>query len=278
MYQTLAPLARIERAIATRDPNDLAPLALEVPAEIHALVSSINGFMQRLAQHQAMMRRVIGDAAHQLRTPVAGLMSQMEMLSVQPDEASRQGHLARLRVLTENLARLIGQLINHAMVQHRASSAVFQPVDVSELVRHEMADILSDYRARNLDRLDVGIQAPAHPCLVDGDATTLREAVKNVIGNALQYGAPGMLHVEITDEPAHWVVRFIDDGPGIPEGERERLRSPFSPRSGNRAGASLGLSIVEQVMRAHGGDLGFEQDPERRFAVRLRFRKSAAEA
>ncbi|MES2257644.1 MAG: sensor histidine kinase [Pseudomonadota bacterium] len=274
MYQTLAPLARIERALAARDPNDLAPLAIEVPAEIHALVSAINGFMQRLAQHQALMRRVIGDAAHQLRTPVAALMAQMEMLSMQTEEARKQIHLGRLRELTANLGRLIGQLINHAMVQHRASSAVPEELDLAELVRHEMAEIVSNYGMRNLDHLDLGIQAPDHPCRIAGDATTLREAVKNIIGNALLYGAPGMLHVEIAEQTGHWVVSFIDDGPGIPEHEREQLRKPFSRRSGNRGGGSLGLSIVEQVMLAHGGEMAFGQDKEEHFAVQLRFRKN----
>lgn len=273
MYQTLSPLARIERAIAARDPNDLAPLAIEVPAEIHALVSSINGFMQRLAHHQALMRRVIGDTAHQLRTPVAGLLSQMEMLSMQTDEARKQTHLNRLRELTANLGHLIGQLINHAMVQHRANSAVMEEIDLAKLVRHEMAEICSNYSVRNLDHLDLALVVPDHPCQIAGDATTLREAVKNIIGNALLYGAPGLLHVELTEQPAYWLVRFVDDGPGIPDADRERIRKPFSPRSNNRSGGSLGLSIVEQVMLAHGSEMTFERDDANHFVVQLKFWK-----
>ena len=275
MYQTLSPLARIERAIALRDPNDLEPLAIEVPAEIHALVSSINGFMQRLAHHQALMRRVIGDTAHQLRTPVAGLLSQMEMLSMQTDEARKQVHLGRLRELTTNLGHLIGQLINHAMVQHRANSAVLEQVDMAELVRHEMAEICSNYSARNLDQLDLALVVPEHPCVIAGDATTLREAIKNILGNALQYGAPDLLHVEVTELPAHWLIRFVDDGPGIPEADRELVRKPFSPRNNNRSGGSLGLSIVEQVMLAHGGEMSFEREDANHFVVQLKFKKTA---
>lgn len=273
MYQALSPLARIERAIAARDSNDLAPLSIEVPAEIHALVSAINGFMQRLAHHQALMRRVIGDTAHQLRTPVAGLLSQMEMLSMQTEEAPRQVHLGRLRALTAGLGQLIGQLINHAMVQHRANSAVPAELDLGELLRAEMADIISNYSQRKLDRLDFGIRGPEGECRIVGDATTLREAVKNIIGNALLYGAPGLLHVEIEAQPEHWAVRFIDDGPGIAEEERERVRKPFSPRGGNRGGGSLGLSIVEQVMQAHGGQMAFERDGSGNFVVRLQFKR-----
>lgn len=275
LYQTLAPLERIERALAARDPNDLAPLAMEVPAEIHALVSAINGFMQRLALHQGLLRRVIGDAAHQLRTPVAALVSQVELLSSQTDETRKQAHLARLRSLTSNLGRLIGQLINHAMVQHRADSAIPVRFDLAELVREEMADMLSAWHDRDLQALDVGIDMPATPCLIDGDTTTLREAVKNVLGNALLHGAPGLLHVDIKAAGPHWEVRFIDDGPGIPAASQDSVRAPFSPRSGNRAGGSLGLAIVEQVMAAHGGTMLFSHDQTGHFAVVLRLRRAA---
>lgn len=273
MYQTLSPLARIERALALRHPNDLVPLAVEVPAEIHALVSSINGFMHRLALHQALLQRVIGDTAHHLRTPVAGLMSHIEMLSMQTDEKRKQVHLGRLRELTQNLGYLIGQLINHAMVQHRGNSVVLEELDLAELVRHEMAEICSNYGARNLERLDLEMLVPDHSCRIAGDATTLREAVKNIICNALQYGAPGLLHVELTQQPAHWLVRFIDDGPGIPEADHERVRKPFSPRSDRRSGGSLGLSIVEQVMLAHRGKITFERDAVNNFVVQLRFQR-----
>ncbi|WP_229256387.1 sensor histidine kinase N-terminal domain-containing protein [Duganella lactea] len=275
LYQTLAPLERIEQALAARDPNDLAPLAMEVPAEIHALVSAINGFMQRLALHQGLLRRVIGDAAHQLRTPVAALVSQVELLSGQADETRKHAHLARLRSLTSNLGRQIGQLINHAMVQHRADSAIPVCLDIAELVRGEMAEMLSSWHDRDLQALDVGMDMPALPCLVDGDATTLREAVRNILDNALLYGAPGLLHVDIKAVGPDWEVRFIDDGPGIPAASQASVRAPFSPRSGNRAGGSLGLSIVEQVMAAHGGALLFSQDEAGRFAVVLRLRQAA---
>jgi two-component system sensor histidine kinase TctE len=267
LYQALSPLARIEAAIQGRDPNDLSPLAVEVPVEIHALVGAINEFMRRLSVRRALMRRVIGDAAHQLRTPVTALISQMELFSIQTEEARRQVHLGRLRELTRNLGTLVNQLINHAMVQHRASEIAFVPLDLAQLVRREMTEILSDHAARNLD---IEMRVPQQPCRVLGDATALSEAVKNILGNALQYGAPGLLHVEIVAQAPHWLLRCIDDGPGIPEADRDRLRKPFSARGGARSGASLGLSIVEEVMRAHGGELAFFRDAQGNFVVQLK--------
>lgn len=217
------------------------------------------------------MRRVIGNAAHQLRTPVTGLMSQMEMLSLQTSEPQRQKHMDKLHALTVSLGRLVGQLINHAMVQHRASNAVTEQVDLAALVRNEMAEILSQYSHRKLDELDVGLEAPSGPCLIAGDLTALREAIKNLIGNALLHGAPGLLHAEIAAMGDDWMMRFIDDGPGIGAEAAARVREPFSARAGNRGGASLGLAIVEQVVTSHGGEMTFLTNQAGHFVVQLRF-------
>ncbi|MEO6960227.1 MAG: sensor histidine kinase [Burkholderiaceae bacterium] len=269
LYQALSPLTEIERAISKRDPHELSPLSLDAPVEIHALVTTVNEFMRRLAMHQAVTRRVIGEAAHQLRTPVTALLSQIELLSMQTQEDKKQTHLARLRTLTHDLGSLVNQLINHAMVQQRAETTPMTTIDLAELVRTEMAEILSNHAERNLN---IAMTAPDEPCLVKGDTTTLREAVKNIIENALQYGAVSLLHVEIVRKQKNWELRFIDDGPGIPSGDWRRVRKPFSARSGGRSGASLGLSIVQEVMRAHKGKMQFALRETGLFMVILIFR------
>lgn len=267
LYQALSPLKKIENAIRERDLNDLSPLSITVPVETHALVSSINAFMQRLAVHRSTMRRVIGDAAHQLRTPVTALISQMELLSAQSDEEGRSRHLDRLRERTRHLGALVNQLINHAMVQHRSDTVAFETIDLGALVRQEMADMLSHQERQ----LDLAMEAPEYACLILGDAISLREAIKNVLGNALQYGAVNFLHVQLEQVDSQFELRIIDDGPGIPQADWERIRKPFSPRSGERLGASLGLSIVEEVMRAHGGYLRFSYSGAGSFMVVLHF-------
>jgi two-component system sensor histidine kinase TctE len=266
LYQALAPLKQIVAAIGRRDLNDLAPFTEEVPAEIHPLVASLNDFVERLAQRRSLMRRVIGDAAHQLRTPVAALLSQMEMLSMEGDPAGSRRHVARLGELTRNLGELVNQLINHAMVQHRADSIPFHEIDLARLAREEMAEMLSCHASR---MLDLEFHAPATPCIVMGDPVTLREAVRNVLANALKYGAPALLHVEVARAGTDCELRIVDDGPGIPPADQERIRRPFAARSGDRSGASLGLSIVEEVMRAHGGVLRFGRNADGHFVVTL---------
>ncbi|BDD92916.1 sensor histidine kinase [Pandoraea sp. XJJ-1] len=265
LRQALAPLKQIEAAIRARDSNDLVPLAVTAPAETLALVGAINDFMQRLATSRALMRRVIGDAAHQLRTPVTALTAQAEMLTQTQDEAARQAHIARIQKQARGLGGLIHQLINHAMVQHRADSVAPTPVDLKALLPVAMRETLS-YATRDID---VAFHAPPTPCMIVGDALSLREAIKNVLVNALAYGAPHRLHVDVTRVDDQWRVRFFDDGPGIPESEWQRVRTPFSSRADGREGASLGLAMVAEVMLAHGGTMTFEGGRDAGFAVVL---------
>lgn len=268
LYQALSPLKKIEVAIRQRDLNDLndlSTLSMSVPAETHALVSAINAFMQRLTVHRSLMRRVIGDAAHQLRTPVMALISQMELLSAETDETKRQHILARLNERTHHLGALVNQLINHAMVLHRRESVRRVAIDLRELVRLEMTEILSHQQSE----LDLEMQAPEHPCMILADDLSLREAIKNILNNALQYGARTLLHVRLTQQDNQWVLSFTDDGPGIAQAEWEHVKTPFASRTDGRVGASLGLSIVNEVMLSHRGHMQFGHTAEGYFIITL---------
>jgi two-component system, OmpR family, sensor histidine kinase TctE len=268
LRQALEPLKQIAHTMDGRSSGDLSPLTQVVPTEIQSLVSAINDFMHRLQVHRSMLRGVIGDAAHQLRTPVAALLSQMELLQLHAHQASRDQHLSRAQVLARNLGELVNQLINHAMVQFRAEAVPLQSLDLAVLARETMADKLSHPAHQHLD---LGFQAPEGPCRIRGDATALREALKNVLDNALQYGAQTLLHMELRRTPQTWELRVVDDGPGIAEAAWDAVRQPFSARSGNRDGASLGLAIAQEVMRAHQGSLQFSWNAAQHFVVSLHF-------
>lgn len=269
LHQALSPLKRIEESLRRRDPLELSPLPLDVPAEIHTLVETLNGFMRRLAAHQAATRRVIGEAAHQLRTPVTALLAQIELTSMETTELRSRARLEHLRSVTRELGTLVNQLINHAMVQQRAETTPMKPVDLAALVRAEMADALSGPGVR---AVEVAVALPDTPCEILADATTLREAIKNIVHNALQYGARTLLHVELTRRERYLELRFIDDGPGIPPAKWRQVCKPFSARGEGRSGASLGLAITHEVMLAHKGRLQFAYTGAGRFAVVLIFR------
>lgn len=262
----LAPLKQVQDALRERDPRDLSPLAVAAPPEIAALVGAIDGFMARLDRRIGMMQRMIGDAAHQLRTPLAGLASQVDLLSVEGDPARRATQLRRIAARTEQLGRLVGQLFNHAMVTHRPDVVPPEPVDLVALARRILLDLPEgDGAAAPLLSLD----APEEPVVVPGDPISLREAVSNLVNNALQHGAASRLEVRVFRQGGDAVLEVVDDGPGIPPTLWARVREPFHPRGEGRTGAGLGLAIADEVVRAHGGSLRFRSDSADGFAVIL---------
>ncbi|MDT8330772.1 sensor histidine kinase [Roseomonas gilardii] len=262
----LAPLKQVQDALRERDPRDLSPLAVAAPPEIAALVGAIDGFMARLDRRIGMMQRMIGDAAHQIRTPLAGLASQVDLLSVEGDPARRATQLRRIAARTEQLGRLVGQLFNHAMVTHRPDVVPPEPVDLVALARRILLDLPEgDGTAAPLLSLD----APEEPLVVPGDPISLREAVSNLVNNALQHGAASRLEVRVFRQGGDAVLEVVDDGPGIPPTLWARVREPFHPRGEGRTGAGLGLAIADEVVRAHGGSLRFRSDSADGFAVIL---------
>ncbi len=252
----LKPLTRIEREIAGRRPDDLRPIATKPPVEVRALVHAIDDFMRRLSERMAVMQRFIADAAHQIRTPLAALDAQVEMLSGAPPQKRRQEHVARIRDRTTELARLTSQLLDHAMVIHRSEAAKPEPVALNDLAKAVLAKAVPLSLAREVDISFT--PSPTAP-VVEGDAVSLREALANLIDNALAHGARTRLSVLVCgDEDGPW-IEVGDDGDGFPVEMAERLLKPFEKGAGSR-GSGLGLAIADEVARAHGGRLSFSRD------------------
>jgi two-component system, OmpR family, sensor histidine kinase TctE len=264
--RALQPLLRIEREIRSRDPKDLRPLDVETPREIQVLVSTINRFMDRLNGRIALMQRFIADAAHQIRTPLAGLASQVDLLSTDSNPARREQQLERVKERTSELGRLANQLLNHAMIIHRAEVAEFETIDLVGLARQTLINAVP----LSLDReVEISFDAPSGPVCMKGDAVSLREALSNLVHNALKHGADTRLEVRVLADGDAAVVEVVDDGPGIPPSEWQRVREPFHTKSDS--GSGLGLAIAGDVVRAHGGELRFRERSETGFAVVLRF-------
>jgi two-component system sensor histidine kinase TctE len=266
--RALEPLTRVERELRTRDPKDLTPLDLEIPREIQTLVFTINRFMDRLSGRIALMQRFIADAAHQIRTPLAGLASQVDLLTEETRPERREQQLNRVRERTAELGRLTNQLLNHAMIIHRAEVAEFETIDLAVLARQ----VLINAVPLSLDRdVDISFQDPPDPVLMRGDAVSLREALSNLIHNALKHGAETRLEVRVFADDDAAIVEVVDDGPGIPVSEWQQVREPFHTKSAT--GSGLGLSIAGDVVRAHGCELRFRERTNDGFAVILRFRR-----
>jgi two-component system sensor histidine kinase TctE len=253
----LRPMQRLRALIDNRGSNDLSPLDPEAaPQDLRPLILSINGLMERLSTSVAAQRRFIADAAHQLRTPLAGIKSQTELALVERDPGAVRVALKRLAKGTEHATELANRLLTLA----RAGTPLTAPpvdVDLIGVVRDTIAQHLPDALAR---RHDLGFEGRlATPCVVHGDALLLREMLSNLIDNALRYSPDGgAITVSVGRDPRSGGVTLAvaDTGPGIPADERERVFEPFYRGADVvAAGTGLGLPIVRTIAHAHGASV-----------------------
>jgi len=258
----LAPLHAIGEAIDRRAYNDLTPLSLEVPREIAPLAAGLNHFMQRLSDRLTILKRFIADAAHQIRTPLAALSSQVDLLAHERDPEKQKQSVGRLQDVVDRLGRLVNQLLDHAMVIHRSESVVGAPVDLVALTRHALRDAIP--MAADDSDLNVMFESQQQAITVIGDSVSLREAIVNLINNAVTHGGGRMLLVRVLQDATATRVEVIDDGNGIPPEKWTDMLQPFQSgkksvdQDKDRRGSGLGLAIVQDVARAHHGEVQFE--------------------
>jgi two-component system sensor histidine kinase TctE len=261
----LAPLRRIEGVLASRDSRDLTALDLAVPREIGALVAAINRFMARQARQFTIMRNLIADASHQLRTPVAALRAQAELAADEPDPARQRAIVARIHDRAAGLGRLTDQLLNHALIIHRADAAPRETLDLRTVAIRTVEE--SDPGSDAPD--DLRLELPEDPVPCRADALSLVEACKNLVTNAVRYGAPPVT-IEVRREGAQAVIAVADRGRGVPEalwagaGERFDRTGGVTPQS-----AGIGLAIVTAVAKAHRGSLRLGRNPAGFFEAAL---------
>ncbi|ATF86469.1 MULTISPECIES: sensor histidine kinase [Burkholderia] len=282
----LAPLTALQAHIRNRRPDDLSPVDPQrAPPEIEPLVTSFNDLLGRLEQNIALQKRFIADAAHQMKTPLAGLRTQAEfaLRHEVPDEVARS--LEQIATSSGQAARLVTQLLALARAENRASGLSFEPVDLAALARVTVRDWVQAAFAR---RMDLGYEGPddqdvqALAPIIDGHAVMLREMLGNLIDNAIRYTPEGgritvRLHVEpgVRLDATGAVVRAFDNagaglpgvahievedtGPGIPAHERGRVLERFYRILGRDGeGSGLGLAIVREIVTQHGGALAID--------------------
>lgn len=250
----LQPLKRIGSSIRRRDPHNLKPVNVSVPRELTPFVRSINHFMLRLNERVALLQRFVADAAHQIRTPLTALTAQLDLMSGANLSAADRQRLERIRQRAGELARLTNQLLSHAMVIHRADAVQLQPLDLVELARRAFRTAIP----YTLDPdIVVSFEAPEQAPIVRTDAVSLREAIVNVIDNALRHGVRARLEVRVRLAGGHALIEVEDDGPGIPPDQWQKVTRRFESSKSGEGRAGLGFAIASEVMTAHGGALSF---------------------
>lgn len=258
----LAPLDTLKEAIARRSHTDLRPLPEgSVPGEVQPLVRAINDLMHRLDHTLTLQNRFIADAAHQLKTPVAGLRAQLELMLRETDPQRLREALSRQYVGVERLARLVSQLLSLARNEPEALKTVrLQPVDLNALMLETTMDWVPEALKKDID---LGFEGLDRPLVIQGDPTRLRELFDNLLDNAIRYSQRGGRVTVRVRDTARPTVAIHDDGPRIPVEERRRIFERFHRLLGSGAdGSGLGLAIAQEIARIHDAEISLADDAD----------------
>ena len=255
----LAPLRALQEAVAARSHLDLSPVDVaHVPSEVDPLLCAVNDLMARLDTILTYQSRFIADAAHQLRTPVAGLKAHIEVALREEDPVQARLSLAHLYTAVERMSRLVAQLLSLARNEPATVRKVaFAAIDLSRLAFDvTMEWVPQAYRKH----IDLGFEAAQKPATINGDALRLTELMNNLLDNAIRYSHDGgRVTVRVATDPPR--VAVSDDGPVIPVEERQRVFERFHRLLGAHAdGSGLGLAIVREIAQLHDASIALTED------------------
>ena len=263
LVRGIKPLAQLEKRIRARKPDDMSPLDESgVPEEVVPLVDSVNDLLSRLKVSLSTQKRFLADAAHQLKTPLAGLRMQADLAQRETDAEQLKNSLRHIGQASIRATHTVNQLLALARAETTGRALAKQRVDMVKIVSSSLADSVP----RALDkRIDLGYDGPdaGEPCTcLHGNPTLLGELVRNLLDNAINYTPEGG-HVTVklmVDKFSGILVLIVEDsGPGIPESERELVFQPFYRALGtNVDGSGLGLAIVLEIAQQHGASITLE--------------------
>jgi two-component system sensor histidine kinase TctE len=258
----LLPLAELQERIRARPEDDLSPIPPnQVPEEITPLVRSLNEMLERLKLSIDMQKRFIADAAHQMKTPLAGMRMQSELALRQTDQGEIHRSLEQLAKSSEAATRLVNQLLALARAENQPQAGTaLEPVELADLARNTVRDWV---QASFNYRIDLGFEPPVEQVPILGKPVMLREMLSNLIDNALRYTpAGGAVTVRVRRAGDHGILEVEDNGPGIPPPERVHVFERFYRILGSNAeGSGLGLAIVREVAQQHGAELDLFANP-----------------
>jgi signal transduction histidine kinase len=247
----LKPLQHIASELSTRDVNSMAPVAPgNLPSEVKPMVDSLNQMLLRLDQAFGAQRAFVADAAHELRTPIMGISVHAGLAATAQTDEERTAALRQVAFGIDRLGHLAQQLLTLARLEPGASPPEPAPVDLVDVCK---SVILDHVHSAEVKRLDLGLGQQDKAAIV-GDAGHVRIMLDNLVDNAIRYTPMGgRIDIAVQHEQSEVVLEVRDDGPGIPEQERERVLDRFyRGKQQSQPGSGLGLSIVKRIADAHG--------------------------
>jgi signal transduction histidine kinase len=266
--RALRPVEAMRREVEVIGAEDLHRRVPEPPTEdeIGRLARTMNLMLARLEDATDRQRRFVADASHELRSPLTGIRAQLEVDLEHPELADWQTTERDVLDDAIRMQRLVDDLLAIAVVDASALDASHrEPVDLDEIVLAEARRL----HTRSAVAIDTHAVSGAQ---VDGNADQLLRVVRNLLDNAAQH-ARSQVVVSLAESSTDVTLRVVDDGPGIPDADRERVFERFAriddARGRDGGGAGLGLAIVHEVVVAHGGSVVVENAPGAAFTVVL---------
>lgn len=254
----LAPITRLSRSLDAQSADRPHPLADDdLPNEITPFVHAINRLLARVNHLLGQQRRFIADAAHELRSPLTALSIQAQNLRQAGSLDAMHERVVPLQAGIERARQLTEQLLNLARIQ--AGTAEDTVVDVSTMARELIAEYFSSAEAKGID---LGLEEAA-PLAVRATPEALRLILKNALENALKYTPEnGEVTIRLLLDGDSAVIEVVDNGPGIPVSERERVFDSFYRMPGTVGeGSGLGLSIAREAALRLGGAVSLDGRP-----------------
>lgn len=258
---SLRPVKRARAQVAARQPEDLSPINVRgLPDEIRPLVQELNLLLERMRGAFAQQKQFVGDAAHELRSPLAALRLQMQSLQRAGDSQTRQVAEQRLAAGIDRATRLVEQLLSMARHEGPDEQAPHAPVDLADVLRQALSETLAQANAKQ-----VSIELEGEPeARILGDRDALILMVRNLLDNAIKYSPTGGgIRMRLEHAPGRASLLIDDEGPGIAPDERERVFDRFYRVQGNtQPGSGLGLAIARAIADRHGATISLEDAPE----------------
>lgn len=250
----LMPLQRLQSEVAEKSVEALHPIELtQAPREVHALADAVNRLLAAVRRSMQQEKRFLNDAAHQMRTPLAGLKGQLELAMAERDPEALRSRLVKVNAAVERSAHLVHQLLSLARSE---GEVPMDTIDVAALAR----ELAREWTPRMLAQgVDFGYEGEdALSCR--GNALLIREALNNLLDNAARYaGRDATITLRARVQEGKAVLEVEDNGPGISEAERLQVFQRFVRASEVPGGVGLGLAIVREIAQRHGGDAFVER-------------------
>lgn len=266
LWWGLGPLRKLQKELKTRDPRHLQKFSTEVPFEVQNLKNELNRLIDQIRLQMEKERRFTADAAHELKTPLAAIRVQTEILAMDLDSEEQKKQAEKIMQGVDRTNRLIEQLLTLSRLDEKEVHAKKSALDLANLWNRQKESLknLIEEKAAHVSLQQQGAFS------LEGEEVLLEVLFKNLIENSLKYGPQGV-HIELVISPQEFSV--TDNGPGVAAEKMERVKERFFRPEGQVApGSGLGLSIVEKIAELHG--LEMTLSPQSPQGLKVSFRKS----